>query len=639
MFAAEPPASEALVRAMLARMAWRGAATGIQVDGPASLGVGRHEWETGAEIGGEAVVAVHDRVAVACDASLYYKAHLKRQLATAGVTASGDAPAQLIAAAYHAWGEDLVHKLEGDFAFVLWDGARRRAFAARDFVGSRPLYYAHANGSFVVASTPGGVLTHPAVSPAYDVAGLAAIASGLFGHPSRTVFRDVRALPAGHVIRFSADGQAPPRVEPWWSPPPFADRGSGPAFAEAALELRGLLQAAVAERLPKAGQAAISLSGGWDSPSVFGAAQAVLREQRRAPNSLHPISLSFPPGDAGHEDDLIREIVAFWRLEPDWLNTRELPMFAHAGGHAAARDEPFGHPFMSTNRALNRAAVRVGARVMLNGLGGDQLFHAEPAYLADLVRRGRLLAACHEWQANGGGWSTAREYMVRPLLGRRAQRLIGRIRGGAGPRAYLQPRIAPWVRLAGGSASSLLDDERLLVPPLAGESAAAFERRYMMVHPFYPRITQEFAELALEDGVEQRAPLLDGRLVAFAATRPREERHAGRETKTLLRAAVAGLLPERVLAPRESKTGLMSDYFRRGMRREFAPLIAPLLDDPVLAQLGVVNARELYNAAARAERGLDEQYLPALVFTLQVEMWLRARDGAQHNVARTARSA
>src|SRR5690606_40022606 len=93
--------------------------------------------------------------------SLYYRRDLVRALEAAGVHPRSDTPSHLILAAYRAWGEECVDRLEGDYAFVIWDRARRRAFAARDFGAKRPLHYAELGTELVIASSIGGVVAHP----------------------------------------------------------------------------------------------------------------------------------------------------------------------------------------------------------------------------------------------------------------------------------------------------------------------------------------------------------------------------------------------------------------------------------------------------------------------------------------------
>ena len=129
---------------MLARMARRGSgALDVHRAPGVLLAVARHRWETAAHLGGPAEVAVDGTVCVAADAALYHRGDLLRALDAAGVRADGHSAAALVLAAYRAWGWRCAERLEGDFAFVLWDAHARRAVCARDFAGKRPLVEAY----------------------------------------------------------------------------------------------------------------------------------------------------------------------------------------------------------------------------------------------------------------------------------------------------------------------------------------------------------------------------------------------------------------------------------------------------------------------------------------------------------------
>ena len=596
----------------------RGAAAG------AVLAVVRHEWERAPAIAGSVGVAMHGDVAVVADASLYYREALVGALRAAGAEPLGTTPGELIAAAYHAWGAALTDHLEGDWSFVLWDAGRRRVVAARDYTGSRPLHYAMAGRTLVVASTVGAVLAYPGVPAEFSVETLGAMAAGLFGGAAGTAFAAVSAVPAGHTLEWGPDGPAAVRAH--WASPAFTGDGA-PAvpFAEAAEELRRLLLAAAAERLDPDAPSAISLSGGWDSPAAFAVGQEVLRGRGRPSSWLQPVSMSFPEGDSGREDDTIRDITGFWRVEPRWVDILDAPLFPTLAERAPVEDEPFVHPYAGFNIALARAARASGARVMFTGLGGDHLFHVELSYLADLLRRGRLTAFARELRAQPArNAELFREFVVRPLLGAGARAVVGRLRG-AHPRGYLEPTIPDWIRPDFVRRVGLREREASLVARRPGEDAAAYEKRWMLTHPFFARTIGATRQIALDSGLEQRAPLYDSRVVSFAAARPRSDRHAGRETKRLLRAAVRGLLPDAVLAPRAQKTGTMGDYFGRAIQTEFPKIASELFRAPFLAELGIVDVEKLWQAGARVERNIPERNIAELVFTLEVELWLRAR--------------
>src|SRR5690606_4084438 len=134
----------------------------------------------------------------------------------------------------------------------------------------------------------------------------------------------------------------------------------------------------------------IWLSGGWDSPAVFAAGQAALRASGD-PRSLLPVSISYPPGDPGREDELIESIAMHWDVPIHWVDIRDIPFVDRPVERAAERDEPFGHAFEMWHRSLARGSRGVGAHVAFDGVGGDQLFQVSEVYFADLLRSGRLL--------------------------------------------------------------------------------------------------------------------------------------------------------------------------------------------------------------------------------------------------------
>ena len=293
---------------------------------------------------------------------------------------------------------------------------------------------------------------------------------------------------------------------------------------------------------------------------------------------------------------------------------------------AGERDEPFAHVFETWNRALIRRSRALGARVALDGNGGDQLFFTSNLYFADLLRTGRWRTLWREWKVKGGTdprdlW----QYAVQPLLPPALVGALGWMRGRPLKPTNERP-LPPWIQPAFAREHGLVARERRHNPRLPGAGPAAREAHWYLTAPYYPRAYGLVSAFALEMGVEVRSPLLDRRVVEFAAGRPREERNAGRETKRLLRASMRGLLPDDVLAPRDTKTGTLGAYFGGGMRRDFPALAAEAFRAPRLADLGIVDPAAFRAACAEYARNGDGSLGFALVQTLQVELWLRARE-------------
>lgn len=620
------PTPRETAAAMLERMRRRGAdRSEVWQDGAATLGVARSAWEMEAGFSGDVLVAREGGLAAAADATLYYRDDLLRALAAAGVPPTGETASHLILAAYRAWGERCPERLEGDFAFVLWDGERRRLVCGRDFGGKRPLFHAEVGGAVLVASTISAVLVHPRCPAELNLAAIAADAAALLAEPRETCRRAVERVPAGSTLVADERGT---RVFPHWTIPPVRDRGGG-NFAAGAEELRHLLRRATEERLAPAGPTSVWLSGGWDSTAVFAAGENLLRGRAEGKH-LHAISVSYPPGDPGHEDELIEAVVEHWGAPVLWLDIADIPVFDHPLQRAAERDEPLAHAFEMFNRALAGGSRAAGARVAWDGTGGDQLFQVSNVYLADLLRTGRWRSLRREWRAKGmagSGYRTFFRWAVQPNLPSPILPLATFLRGGRPLRDVLERPFPDWFAPRFLAEHGLRERERRSRLRRTGSSRAAHETRWYLAYAFFPRIFAYVARLALEAGVEIRSPLYDRRIVDFAASRPVAERSLGRETKRLLREAGRGLLPDEVLAPRAKRTGTTGAYFDRALRQRNAEFIDAAFRAPLrLAELGMVDATLLRRRWDDFLRSGEGNLGLNLYLTLQTELWLRARD-------------
>jgi len=386
----------------------------------------------------------------------------------------------------------------------------------------------------------------------------------------------------------------------------------------------------VEERLARQGPTTVWLSGGWDSTAVFASGERALRDRARG-DHLRAISVSFPPGDPGREDELIEAVAQHWGSPVHWIDIGDVPLIDAPTERAARRGEPFAHAFEMMNRALARGSRETGTRVAFDGVGGDQLFQVSEVYFADLLRTGRWGELRREWRGKGLAGRGARTFFrwaVQPLLPAPALAVTALLRRGRPLRGYLERPLPPWINRRFAAAHGLLERERRGTPARRLGSRAAYETHWYLTHPYFPRAFAAVAGVALDEGVELRSPLYDRRVIELALTRPRHERSAGPETKRLLRRAMSGLLPPHVLAPRARRTGVTGGYFSRSLRRTHAAVIGDVFNSPmVLDELGIVNARELranwcnYLQQGGGALGVN------LFLTFQTELWTRARVG------------
>lgn len=576
---------------------------------------------------GAPALAREGTLTVAADAALYYQADLRRALRAAGAHVAGPGAGHLIAAAYRAWGRACLARLEGDFAFVLHDGRTGTVLAARDHAGRRPIAWSElADGTLAVASGAPAILAHPGCRRDLDLVAVAEAAVGCVTDASATGHAAIRRLPAGHALEWTAASGGPPRIWAHWEPPTF-ESGSSLPFDEAAEELRDLLTAAVRERLDATAPTAVWLSGGRDSPSVFAAAHLARRQDPSIPPTM-PVSLSYPPDDPGHEDGVIAEVAARWDASVRWVPAYDVPLI-DTSRPAAERDGPFAHPFRCAHRMLADGSRAVGARVALDGAAGDALFRASALHLADLLRLGRWFALTREWRALGLGLPRPRVVMnrlVRPNLSEQVRRALARVRPPVAPyKTDMRRRVPPWIAPTFARTHGL---ERFGTPwpdRRAGETLTAHESRVELTWPFFQHVHEEMALAARSRGVDLRAPFLDSRLIAFAATRPLVERRRGRDVKYLLRRALADALPRSVVGDRTEHPGGTGGYLVHQVRTVVIPHLERMLEGSVLAELGIIDLGALRAAVRRVAVTGHVATGVWLVSTLDAERWLRSQ--------------
>jgi asparagine synthase (glutamine-hydrolysing) len=574
-----------------------------------------------------AALSVDDDYVVVADASLYYVPDLLGKLNSA--LSPSATPSQLILAAYRAFGRKCVDHLEGDFAFVIWNRHTHRVDCSRDFAGRRPLFLAEWSGGLIVATSLDSIAALAGFQPQVNETAVGADAAGLlFSLDNETCMRGVQSLRAGYAAWWAPQGSV--QTERMWTPGPM--NTSTLPFDEAADHLLELISIAVRERLSSTAPTAVWLSGGRDSPAVFAAGMHARRGMQNG-RLLVPISWSHPPGDSGRENETIEDITRFWEVEPSWVDAQGVPMFPHPASRSSWGAEPFAPPFETLTRELARVGRDLGASIALDGYGGDFLFHVSRVYLADLVARGRVTHALRDWRkmdGTGAGLRGFFAYGVQPNLPRWSRRALSIARGGRPLRDPMEQVAPPWVSPRFVQKSGLADRFESLGPASqGGSSATEREARFYLSHQFFARVNARMAGYALEQGVEVRSPLLDRRVVAFALSRPREDRNKAGDNKRLLRAAMRGLLPDHVLAMRRYKTGTLTSYFNKHMKTAGLEQLTALLPAPALAAAGIIEPALLIQAVARyREEGVAYAHAESLFCTLQAELWLRARSGS-----------
>ena len=299
--------------------------------------------------------------------------------------------AAFVSAAIARYGAGAVEHIHGDFAFISWNRQTRAIVAARDRIGIRPLHWAIDAGCVLIASDVAQVLAALSRRPAPDESAVADLLGFEPAVDARTLYAGVSRVPPGHVLLVDERG---PRLREYWRPEPgIADeRRSDDDYAE---ECRALLQRAVAVRLRATNRPVMFFSGGIDSSSVLSAAIDV--SSRAGTPPPQPLSMVFDQAES--DERAYRRAFA----EACGLTTLDVePGSLDAAGYreqAARRRLPPDLPAEFIGRPLMWRARALGARVALTGGGGDFLFGGSPLHYADLIRRGRIVAAIAQYAA------------------------------------------------------------------------------------------------------------------------------------------------------------------------------------------------------------------------------------------------
>jgi asparagine synthase (glutamine-hydrolysing) len=513
--------------------------------------------------------------------------------------------AEIVLAAYERWGTRAIARILGDFALALFDQRRGELVCARDFLGKRPLYYHRGPGAFRWASEPQAVLADPAIPRKPNVGMIGEHLAGAAHSTRETLFEGLLRLPPAHLLTVSRDGGV--RVERYWSWDPDRtvrhadDRG----YAE---EFRELFTAAVAARLQSPHPVAAELSGGLDSSAVVAVAAAA--------GPLDVYSLVFPGSDSD-ETEHIRAVAAHVGVTPFEAEPQPAGAALYEDQVRRYLDLP-EPPNMAMHRVLYDVARARGTRVVLTGKGGDEWFTGSPLAYADRLRalqlrglRGAVAAQRSRWPARSALRQLARDGVL-PLMPARMQDLVQRATGRVGVPEWMPEDFWRGLDLP----------ERIRRPAPRGPRLAAAQLAAALDDGWIVHVAESSERTLAALGLEGRGPLDDRRLVEFALALPSTLRQRDGVTKWVVRAAMAGSLPE-VVRTRTDKTGFREVFFReleaQGGRRLFENL--------AIEELGWVDGARLRRGyeefVVLHRRGQGHPLLWPLWNALSVERWVR----------------
>jgi asparagine synthase (glutamine-hydrolysing) len=460
---------------------------------------------------------------------VYNYRELRAELARSGHRFRTQSDTEVVLHAYLQWGEHFVDRLNGMYAFALWDINREQLLLVRDRLGIKPLYYTETQDGLLFGSEPKAILAHPLIEPVVDAQGIREILA-FVQNPEQAAYRDLREVRPGCLLRVTREGTT---VRRYWK---LEAHEHTDDLTMTVTRVRELLEDIVGRQLISDVPLCTLLSGGLDSSAVTAIAARQLTAAGRGPVR------SFAVDFTGYANDFTADPL---RDTPDApfvhelarhvgtghtdivLSTAELMAPAHRAAVVRANDLPFGGD-MFTSLYLLFAAIRTRSTVALSGESADEVFGGYP------------------WFHN----------------------------------AAAHADTFPWLALTDRSLvhedhpqQTLFTDELMSVLDLPGYRADSYrsalaevphtdttdpvERRmrevcYLHLTRFLKFMLDRKDRMSMASGLEVRVPFCDHRLVQYVFNTPWSFKTFDGREKSLLRAAVRDLLPTSIAERKKS---------------------------------------------------------------------------------------
>lgn len=536
--------------------------------------------------GGDQPMWNEDRtVCVIFNGEIYNHLDLRSALAAKGhVFRSDHSDTEVLVHGYEEWGGGLPLRLNGMFAFAIYDLPRKRLFFARDRFGKKPLYYHCYPGGLVFASELRSLLCHASVPADVDRRSLQKLFAYGFIPSPRSLYREIRRLPGGHHMTFDLERGGEVKVEKYWE---FAIEPTPdvPANAEAVWgeELRHLLAQAVRRRLMSDVPLGVFLSGGIDSTAVLAFAVGQLPAGHVKTFSIGFEEPTFDESRYAHEvanhfgtDHHVR-ILSIERARTIVPKVLE------------RLDEPFGDPSIVPTFQLCEFS-REAITVALGGDGGDELFAGYDPFKA-LAVASWYNALIPAWM-KGGIRRLADHLPVSEANMGLDFRIKRGLRGASYPPELWNPA---WLGPLDHAEIAELFCEPVATEDLYEEAIQAWtsssaDNVVDKTLEFYTRFYLQDNILTKADrasmmvSLEVRSPFLDYDVADFARRIPHRFKYRNGQTKYLLKSCLRGMVPESVLNRRKKGFGIpLTRWLRTWDEKDFTRVRIPFVSGSWIA--------------------------------------------------------
>ena len=483
---------------------------------------------------------------------IYNYIELKRYLIAKGYSFQSKSDTEVLLNLFIEEGKECLQKLNGMFAFVIWDSVKKKMFIARDRLGIKPLYWYRSNGTFLFASEIKAFFQYPNLKAEVNLDGLQDYLSFQFCLGEKTMFKDIHSLSPGSWMEISQDGTA--QTGCYWELNFQVDTTHSEDYFKQALS--DLLDDSIKLRLRSDVPLGSHLSGGLDSSVVTSLAASHLDQ------SIHTFSGGF------HEGNLFDE-TKYARIVAEHNHTIHHEIFPGAQEFVDLlpsliyhMDEPAAGPGIFPQLMVAKMA-KENVTVVLGGQGGDELFAGYVryliAYLEECIRGGvegtqedpnyivnfqTILPNLPQLQ---GYQALMRHFWKDGLFGPQDERYFRLIDRGNSIRNFFNMDF-----LEKNSYSSFEEYRRIFTTDAPASYINKMTR--FDIKTLLPALLHVEDRTSMMVSLESRVPLLDHRIVELSASIPPRFKYAGGQSKHILREAASTIVPKQILE-RQDKMG------------------------------------------------------------------------------------
>lgn len=480
------------------------------------------------------------RLWITYNGEIYNYRELRDELRGLGHVFTSESDTEVILAAFRQWGTDCFSRFNGMWALAIWDRAERTLTLSRDRFGVKPLHVSTQDGVLAFASEIKGILAcrrgrpQAALTAVHDY-----LVHGTLNTDGRTFFQGITAFPPACYAVLRPESSLAFEPVPYWSLDP--GRELELPFEQACEQFASLFRSAVQLRMRSDVPVGACLSGGLDSSSIV----CAMRQQEQG-GAIHTFTARFPEPEFD-ESAWARIAIDHARVQGHFSSPTEAGYLSELDQLVWHQEEPFSTASIYAQWLVMKQAREERIPVLLDGQGADEILGGYKKFYAfhllSLARRGRVLAAGREAIALARygdrgylRWREAVRYMPRFL-----QPKTGTARDWLGAGVAEAGRAS---QVSLGAAGGLRQRQVMDLTAYSVPSLLRYEDRNSMAW-----------------SVESRVPFLDYRLAEFVLALPVGHKLRQGRTKALLRTALRGLVPDRIL-DRRDKMGFVTPQSR-----------------------------------------------------------------------------